>query len=676
MFLYPSVRPVKLILLFIVFFCSCQSKQEKVHGHPEYFDAVIEKAREMRNGGNGLQAKAYLDSTYAAYPGTPAHYDLYRKYDIIGFYYTYIAFDYPKALLYMDSMVRVIEPDAENHAHDYIVALFGKGYTLMEQNRYNAAFQCFYTGKLFAEKHLDTCYYAWGDNSLGIVLYKQQKYSEAISYFRKAYDESARCDTTNMKSSFVDRQMELNNIALCYENMGKTDSALLYYQKALDFIDNGEKKFPESAGFAKVARGVVYGNLGGIYARQGKTGEAEKLFKESIEINSVRGNENKDAQLTAVKLGYLYLNTGRFDKTSETINGLKRWLDTLPFDESKLRLNQLVWNYYDTLGEVSKAYAAYKDYIWVKDSLASERKDLAGADVNREFLTLSQNYELDALKKKNETKNIYLIAVWSFAILLAVIFYLVWKNFRQSKNSVVQLTELNTQMKEAMRDLEQSQEENTRMMKIVAHDLRSPVGAIVGLTNIMLDDDTYSAEQKEMLGIINTSALSSIEFINDLLHVSSAMTDIQKEPVEMSKLLQYGIGMLQFKAIEKQQNITLHAKPVTLNVNREKIWRVISNLITNAIKFSPKNSVIDVTMEQGDNAVLISVHDNGIGVPDELKDKIFNMFTEAKRKGTDGEQSFGLGLAISKQIVEAHEGKMWVESEPGKGTTFFVQLPL
>jgi signal transduction histidine kinase len=81
-------------------------------------------------------------------------------------------------------------------------------------------------------------------------------------------------------------------------------------------------------------------------------------------------------------------------------------------------------------------------------------------------------------------------------------------------------------------------------------------------------------------------------------------------------------------------------------------------------------------MEHNAHSVLIAVKDHGIGIPAEMKDKIFDMFTEAKRTGTAGEQAFGLGLAISKQIVEAHGGKIWFESKPGQGTTFYVELPV
>src|SRR5690606_9141702 len=142
-------------------------------------------------------------------------------------------------------------------------------------------------------------------------------------------------------------------------------------------------------------------------------------------------------------------------------------------------------------------------------------------------------------------------------------------------------------------------------------------------------------------------------------------------------LLRYCVDLLQNKAREKRQNIILNSHPVVIMANREKLWRVASNLIANAVKFSPPGEQIDVLLEVNPNHVCVSVSDRGIGIPEHLRSKIFDMVTEAKRPGTQGEQPFGLGLAISKHIVEAHGGRIWFESNVarGKGTTFFVELP-
>jgi signal transduction histidine kinase len=136
------------------------------------------------------------------------------------------------------------------------------------------------------------------------------------------------------------------------------------------------------------------------------------------------------------------------------------------------------------------------------------------------------------------------------------------------------------------------------------------------------------------------------------------------------------VELLRFKAAEKNQQIVLEMieTPVELFISREKIWRVISNLISNAIKFSRPDSLIQVGITDAGKKVIISVKDSGIGIPHDIRDKVFNMFTDAKRIGTAGERSFGLGLSICKQIVENHHGKIWFESEVNKGTTFFVAL--
>ena len=102
----------------------------------------------------------------------------------------------------------------------------------------------------------------------------------------------------------------------------------------------------------------------------------------------------------------------------------------------------------------------------------------------------------------------------------------------------------------------------------------------------------------------------------------------------------------------------------------------MNNLIVNAIKFSPEGSPIKIECRKWENKVLVTISDAGLGIPDEIQNKIFDPFTSARRTGTQGEKPFGLGLYICKQIIEAHEGKIWLDSEAGKGTTFFVELPV
>jgi signal transduction histidine kinase len=193
------------------------------------------------------------------------------------------------------------------------------------------------------------------------------------------------------------------------------------------------------------------------------------------------------------------------------------------------------------------------------------------------------------------------------------------------------------------------------------------------LTKLSLRPVISSAK---MLSLIKASGSDSLKFVDDLLNRESQLKELQKEPVNLYTLLTYCVNLLEYKANEKNQKIILNGSYILINVNREKIWRVFSNLITNAIKFSPPKTTIRVNLEITLDNVFVSIKDQGIGIPEEMKKDIFNISVDTKRLGTSGEQTFGMGLIISKQIIEAHGGKIWLESEPSKGTIFFVELPI
>lgn len=286
-----------------------------------------------------------------------------------------------------------------------------------------------------------------------------------------------------------------------------------------------------------------------------------------------------------------------------------------------------------------------------------------------------KDQQLKALATRSKYQTVFLLLVSLVCVLAIVVIVLIRRSLLHTRKLNQQIGIQNMQMHTALAALEESQADNTRMMKIAAHDLRNPIGAISALTTLMLDAGPRPEDDRMMLDIIRTSANNSLELVSDLLQVHTRAEAMPKEPVDLDRMLHYCVDLLENKASAKAQRIELSSQPLTVPANREKLWRVVSNLIGNAVKFSPTGARILVTLKQHDGRALIAVKDNGIGIPAELGAKIFDMFTDAKREGTAGEQAFGLGLAISKQIVEAHNGRIWFESKPGDGTTFFVELP-
>lgn len=168
--------------------------------------------------------------------------------------------------------------------------------------------------------------------------------------------------------------------------------------------------------------------------------------------------------------------------------------------------------------------------------------------------------------------------------------------------------------------------------------------------------------------------------ISELLNSSTSLEvkEIDKKEMDIISLLRQCVDLLKFKANEKNITIFFHhdIDKILLSADNEKLWRLFSNLIMNAIKFSENNKAIYLYVEKYMNEVVINIQDEGIGIPENLKNTVFDMFTSARRKGTAGEQPFGIGLHTCKQIVEAHKGRIWFISNEPIGTSFYVALPI
>jgi signal transduction histidine kinase len=235
------------------------------------------------------------------------------------------------------------------------------------------------------------------------------------------------------------------------------------------------------------------------------------------------------------------------------------------------------------------------------------------------------------------------------------------------------------QLEKANEDLSLAKQQKERILNTVAHDLRSPINNIAGLSQLILADQNLPAGQKELVSMIVHATESSQSLIIGLLQ-SNAPLDYPtvSKQVNLVSFIEECASLLRLTAVGKNIEIdtAYSGKEIMVTIDTNRIERVLTNLVNNAIKFSTANSVISITVGKEVNNAVICIADNGIGIPKENHDKIFDMFTHARRKGTAGESSFGMGLSICKQIIDEHKGTITLESEEGKGTRFFVRLPL
>jgi signal transduction histidine kinase len=221
----------------------------------------------------------------------------------------------------------------------------------------------------------------------------------------------------------------------------------------------------------------------------------------------------------------------------------------------------------------------------------------------------------------------------------------------------------------------------SEIISIVSHELRTPLTSIKGYVELILDGTMgpINESQKRGLEIANENIDRLKRLIENMLDLSriergELKMDISK--VNLKDIVQNVIHSLKPLADGKNIKIINKAENITANVDKDKLTGVLTNLIENAIKFSPVNENVTVEAFKENNMVHITVKDNGPGIPKSELTKIFDRFYQVNSSAKRIKSGSGLGLAICKSIVEAHGGKIWVESELGKESTFHILLPL
>lgn len=218
----------------------------------------------------------------------------------------------------------------------------------------------------------------------------------------------------------------------------------------------------------------------------------------------------------------------------------------------------------------------------------------------------------------------------------------------------------------------------SEFVSIVSHDLRTPLTAIRGYVSLLPRVGPLNAQQQEFVQRVENSMSNIVELISDLLDVGKieAGVDWEMKPVQLPRIVARAVETLRAEADRKQQTITLHADdvPPTLGHGR-RLEQVAVNLISNAVKYTPAGGHIDVIVREEDGFLALQVRDTGIGIAVDDQRRIFDKFYRVESDQTEQIGGSGLGLTIVKAIVERHAGRVWVESQPGRGSTFTVLLP-
>ncbi len=586
-------------------------------------------------------------------------------------------------LLYTDSAIGFIEKHGlEKTASEYYSGLLlSKSAILFNKHQPDLANALFFKVQEFSRNNNNLpSQYAIADQ-LAYIAYQQKNFKQALQSFK----ESWRLQTNIQPyTDYYVTAHNINNVALCFSKLGQTDSALVYYGYALNVLE--EHKYHISAretgegslASANKSNGVVFGNMAQLLYKKGLIDSAISLSKQSIAINTKGCCEQRDAQLVQMRLIDMYADKKRYDSMFIELQDLRKALDTMPNTQPELNYHRQMATYYEVANAPQKGYPYFKQYVAMNDSLnALEKKD-AESDIVKDLQIKKQEADLGLLKKNNQLNTLYLYITIGLIVASFIIIALVYMNFKKSRKTNATLLLLNQQVSEQKAELEQANKDKDRILRVVAHDLRNPISGIAALSKTVIDAGLEDAKQEKYLQLIEKTANSSLGLINELLQANSLASATNFQEVNLNLLLQHTVTLTQHQAQAKQQTIALQLPDsnIILPLVYENFERVMVNLITNAIKFSPTNTTVSVSLKQDEQFAIITVTDRGIGIPAQHINEVFKALPSIKRTGTAGEKSFGLGLSICKQIVEAHQGKIWVDSVEGEGSSFYIQLPL
>ncbi|MGJ3236107.1 ATP-binding protein [Marivirga sp.] len=342
------------------------------------------------------------------------------------------------------------------------------------------------------------------------------------------------------------------------------------------------------------------------------------------------------------------------------------------------------------LANITSKYMGPELYNFI-DGLYGQ--DNLGASI----LTKEKEIQLEQLRnanllieKEKNTRITYIIIAIVTTILLAIIITLFYREQKiakllSRKNKQIEqqqqsIQNKNEQLSNRNLQLTNLNEEKNNLVKILAHDLRSPINQIKGLLDILkLSNRNFKEDDIKIIHQTQDSAERLNQMISKILDFDALEGDRMKvifEEIEVKELLDSVEKELEVTAKKKNISITYKAKEnIILNSDHLFLTQILENIIVNAIKFSDPGRKIYVDAKSNKDQVIFSVQDQGPGLTEKDKSMIFKKFQKLSAQPTAGEHSTGLGLSIVKKYVDLLNGKVWVESEEGKGSTFFVALP-
>jgi signal transduction histidine kinase/Tfp pilus assembly protein PilF len=548
------------------------------------------------------------------------------------------------------------------------ISLNNLGRCARASSNFSESLNYFYKAIKINENLEDKSSLAFSYNGLGLISHDLENFPKALNYFQKSLQLNTALKNQNEAAK------NLNNIGSCLEKTNHLKKALHYYKKSLEYsIQNKDTLY---IGFALTNIGITYNKLKDFPKAIEYINKSIRLYKDDSRLFNVYNKfelgrsyylmgldlpaGNKREQLLKKSLDLLYYSAQSFEKYN-SLNDVQESYAYISKIHEELNNSQLALGY-------------LKKSTQLKDSIFSTKiKDqIQNLDSQRKIDLRDQQIQIQELKIKSNSRLVYLLITITLVIALLLIVF--FRLFLSKRKTSLLLEEKNKKISEI-------NSQKDKFFSIIAHDLRGPFNGFLGLTELLAEDiDSMTTEEIKFAAVnMRNSAKNLFRLLENLLEWSrmeqNLISFVPKELVLMPIVLEC-IATIQDSAHNKEIEINTNISENTkVFADNNIIQAVIRNILSNAIKFTPKGGSIIIEAKEDNTKTTISITDTGIGIDPQMIENLFQLDMQTSRKGTDDEPSTGLGLILCKEFMEKHGGEIWIESEEEKGTTFYFSFP-
>jgi len=542
----------------------------------------------------------------------------------------------------------------------------------------------------------------------------KSEYQKSVHYFTKAIENYDEDDKMMMLKAY-------SNLGIAYYLSGKTTPALEYFYYCLEQPEShDDKDF-----LAK-----QYGNIGNVYSSENNTKKAYEYFKKSYALFKSTGNEqeianlfnilafmktrenddamalaylkksyklfakhnNKRALLSVTNniakmllqcnkhddaMGYLetqielakslniqsilclgYINIAvikaerkEFEQASEMFDKSEELIEALDCDNLRMRFFPIKISFLEAQKQYKEALELFHKLDSIKQKIYEDR-------LSEKMKSIQTNLEI---KEKEEETEIYRA-----------------KNIELA-NAFKEIDKQKKQLSEANIKLEELSDAKDAIIGVVSHDLKNYVGSIYSISDFMTKQ-VNDSKMQNYLQAVKQSSQNALILLQDLLeinYIESTDFKLDLKQVNIRELFENNFYPLELSAKTKDIKIELDLADDTNNlmIDSVRFWQAFSNIVFNAIKYSKRGGIVQIKVYKQDEKCIIEIIDNGIGISEKMLPFVFEKFTIAKRQGTEGELTFGMGLYTSKALINMHGGEISVKSSPNTGSVFAIIIP-